>query len=297
MTFYYPTSFETLQKWANENNMPAMQARTHFAQYVVLHAVAASRTLRGFLVLKGGNALDFVWQPNRSTQDLDFSADLVVDNLGAEVDRLKGLFVPALAPADPTFGVLCRLASIKQEPPGADKTFVTYRLQIAYALPDQGSLRNHMERDPKFPGSQFVKVEISINEPICADERIDISGTEGRLYLRVSTREDIVAEKLRALLQQPIRNRTRRQDLLDIAVILRVGAPLDGDRVAEFLQRKAAARDVPVSWAAFHAPEIMDRARQDYAALAETTRLLFVPFDEARDLFYAFVGTLPIPAQ
>lgn len=49
MTFYYPTSFVKLQEWANENNMPAMQARTHFAQYVVLHVVAASRTLRGFL--------------------------------------------------------------------------------------------------------------------------------------------------------------------------------------------------------------------------------------------------------
>ncbi len=112
-----------------------------------------------------------------------------------------------------------------------------------------------------------------------------------------ASENNMPAMQARVHLQQPIRNRTRRQDLLDIAVILRMGTPLDGDRVAEFLQRKTAARDVPVSRATFHAPEIIDRASQDYAALAETTRLLFVPFDEARGLLYAFVETLPISAQ
>lgn len=55
----------------------------------------------------------------------------------------------------------------------------------------------------------------------------------GSLPLRVSTAEDIVAEKLRALLQQALRNRTRRQDLLDIAALLRAGVPLDPARVAD----------------------------------------------------------------
>jgi len=293
----YPTSFAGLLAWANAHNMPPVRARTRFAQYVALHAIAGSRVLRGFLVFKGGNALDFVWQPNRSTQDLDFSADLIVADLGAELGRLRGLFAAALAGTEREFGVLCRVAGIRQEPPGADKTFVTYRVQIAYALPDQDPLRRRMERDPKYPGAQFIKVEISINEPICADARVDLPGAEGGWYLRVSTREDIVAEKLRALLQQPIRNRTRRQDLLDIAVLLRAGVPLNRAQVAEFLLRKAAARAVPVSRAAFHVPEIMERARQDYDALVDTTRNLFVPFDEARDLLYALVDYLDIPAM
>lgn len=259
----------------------------------MLRAVASSRNLSGFLVFKGGNALDFMWQPNRSTLDLDFSSTHAVTDLAHEADDLKALFTRALTVVGADFGVLCRVANIKREPPGLDKTFVTYHLQIAYALPDQEPLRRRMEINPAFPGSQFIKIEISINEPICADTYIDIEGTN---LLRVSTIEDIVAEKLRALLQQPIRNRTRPQDLLDIAVVLRTDTSLDLASVADFLLRKAAARNVPVSKAAFRQVEIMERASHGYAELAQTTRSLFIPLADARILLYDLVDTLAIPS-
>jgi hypothetical protein len=38
--------------------------------------------------------------------------------------------------------------------------------------------------------------------------------------LRIATLEDIVGEKLRAILQQPVRNHSRAQDVFDIAVDL-----------------------------------------------------------------------------
>lgn len=113
--------------------------------------------------------------------------------------------------------------------------------------------------------------------------------------MRVATIEDIVAEKLRALLQQPIRNRRRMQDLLDIAVILQERAALDRQRVATFLLRKAEARAVPVSRAAFHDPDVVNRAHADYDELATTTRLRFVSFDEALTLLHAFVEQLDLP--
>jgi len=287
----YPQSFQGLQAWAKANNIPADLAKLRFAQYVILRAITNSRSLSGFLVFKGGNALDFMWQPNRSTLDLDFSIARVVLDLGHEADNLRELFTRALGAIGPQFGVLCRVATVKQEPAGSNKTFVTYRVQIAYALPDQEPLRRRMEVRPEWPGSQHIKVEISINEPICADEQIDIAGTN---LLRVSTIEDIVAEKLRALLQQPIRNRTRPQDLLDIAVILRTETPLDHYKVADFLLRKADARNIPVSKSAFYDVEIMGRANAGYDELKKTARTLFIPFEEARDLLYAFVDTLTI---
>jgi predicted nucleotidyltransferase component of viral defense system len=139
---------------------------------------------------------------------------------------------------------------------------------------------------------QIVRVEISNNEPICAATTFDLE--QGR-QLRICTLEDIVAEKLRALLQQTIRNRERRQDLLDIAVILEAGQPLDRDNVATFLIEKARARDVPVSRAAFRDPEIARRASADYDELAATTRVRFIPFDEAWNALIAFVDELDIP--
>jgi len=137
----------------------------------------------------------------------------------------------------------------------------------------------------------MIPVDISLNEPICADQLVDMQAT---FPLRVSTVEDIVAEKLRALLQQKIRNRHRRQDLLDIAVTLDANPHLDRKLVAGFLLRKAAGRNIPVSRAAFHDPEIAERAAVDYADLQSTTRTAFVPLQDALDKLYEFVDALPI---
>ena len=69
---HYPTRFLDIDAWSRENGVSRDEASRRFIQYVVLAAFAQSRSLRESLVFKGGNALDFVWQPNRSTLDLDF---------------------------------------------------------------------------------------------------------------------------------------------------------------------------------------------------------------------------------
>ena len=56
--------------------MGMSEARRRFAQYAVLRAIASLARLSELLVFKGGDALDFGWSPNRSTIDLDFSADM-----------------------------------------------------------------------------------------------------------------------------------------------------------------------------------------------------------------------------
>ncbi len=100
-----------------------------------------------------------------------------------------------------------------------------------------------------------------------------------------------MAEKLRALLQQPIRNRHRRQDLLDIAIILQAHPDFDRAAVANFLCRKVGERNVPVSRAAFRDPDIAARVSQEYAGLESTTRRAFIPLEQALDMLYAFVDT------
>ena len=142
------------------------------------------------------------------------------------------------------------------------------------------------------PSPNVVPVEISINEPICAESTLRI-GPDIPL-LRISSIEDIVAEKLRALLQQPIRNRQRPQDLLDITVILR-NTPLDPATVGRYLALKGAARDVATTRSAFRDPELTRRTRIGYAELEATTRVLFIPFDEAMADLLTFIDTLPLP--
>lgn len=71
--------------------MNVNEGRVRFAQYAILRAIAYSDRLSRILVFKGGNALDFVWHPNRSTQDLDFSADMDLIDLDRVLPNFENL--------------------------------------------------------------------------------------------------------------------------------------------------------------------------------------------------------------
>ncbi len=288
----YPRRFAEIRAWSEVNNIPVAEARVRFAQYGVVCGVARSSSLRQSLVLKGGNALDFVWQPNRSTADLDFSFDPTIGSAHLDSERLTMALSRGLAAVAPDLGLVLAVHRLRQNPPGADKTFITYEARIGYALQDASRLRQRMAHGE--PSPNVIRLDISVNDPICEARYMAIDEANS---LRVATIEDIVAEKLRALLQQPIRNRERRQDLLDIAIILQGERTLDRERVSAFLLEKAAARDVPVSRAAFREPEVKRRAGADYDELEVTTRVAFIPFDAAYRSLLAFVEELDIPER
>ena len=291
-TLDYPTSFGEIAAWAKKGRVPLPEARQRFAQYTILRSVASSASLRELLVFKGGNALDFVWSPNRSTRDLDFSVDMSNPRSQDLVEpELEALLSRALAISEGELGVVMAVHSVKRQPPGEGKTFITYTANVGYALPDDPRNRTRLEADQ--PSMYVIPIEISINEPICADESLAL---DGRRFLRVSTLEDIVAEKLRAFLQE-IRNRYRPQDLLDIAHVLRQDSPLDRDDVSRFLLKRAVARNVPVSRAAFRDPELAERASHGYDELRDTIRGDFVPFDEALQRLQDLVAELDIPEE
>jgi predicted nucleotidyltransferase component of viral defense system len=290
----YPTSFGAISAWAKENGVGVREARLRFAQYGVLRGIASSASLRQLLVFKGGNALDFIWDPNRSTLDLDFSVDMSkLENRDLVEAELEALLSTGLSARD--LGMRFGVHSVRRQPPGEGKTFVTYTARIGYALPDDPHNRTRLEAGE--PSTYVVPVEVSINEPIGADQSVVLGA--GRRSLRVSTPEDIVAEKLRAFLQQKqeIRNRERPQDLLDIAHLLRRNTPLNLGDVSRFLLRKAEARNVSVSKAAFRDPELAERAHYGYEELRDTVRGDFVPFDEALRSLHGLVEELDIPEE
>jgi predicted nucleotidyltransferase component of viral defense system len=284
----YPTSLRGIEGWARSNGMTVAEAQFRFAQYGILQAVAGSRALSQVLAFKGGNALDFFWQPNRSTRDLDFSSR--DSTLTAE--WLRVTLTPSLDLVSRSTGVLYRVQKMERQPPGPDRSFITFDGKIGYALPDDR--RNRLLIQQGKVSKATVPFEVSLNEPICRIVEVDIASSN---LLQVCQLEDIVAEKLRALLQQPLRNRHRPQDVLDICVVARENPGLDLDLTAEFLLEKAKARDVPVSRAAFHQEEIRRRASEGYSELRETTRNAFVEFEEAFASVLSLVDRLPLPHQ
>jgi predicted nucleotidyltransferase component of viral defense system len=287
----YPRSFNDLARWATSNGVTIEEARRRFIQHILLCAIASVRPLRQGLVFKGGNALDFVLQPNRSTLDLDFSVDMTTGSFPLDAGSIETLLGRGLHVVSTRFDVALAIHSVRQHPPGTGRTFATFEARVGYALPDERQLIIRMANNQTSP--HVLPIEVSINEPIVDSTVFSIR--DDYPQLRISTLEDIVGEKLRALLQQPIRNRNRRQDLLDIAVVVQANPAIDRAIVAAALQTKAEARHVPVSRAAFHAPAMIDRTEAGYADLAATTRVVFIPFDEALAIVLRLVDELAIP--
>lgn len=282
----YPVSVDDIGPWARTNRRPLEEARARFAQYGVLCAISRSRSLRGCLVFKGGNALDFLWQPNRSTRDLDFS---IVDGGTITHEQIEGPLRRALQSVERELGILYNLNKVEQRPPGEKKTFRSYEVTIGFAFPTDSTSTRKRLREGYSP--RVIPLDISTNDPVCDMTEMQLNLSD---RIQVCTLEDIAAEKLRALLQQPIRNRNRRQDVLDLALIL-PREDLDLGSVASYLSKKSQARGITPTRTAFRSAEIMKRALFEYHELAATTREQFLPFDEAWQIVLQVVDQLDMP--
>lgn len=287
----FPTSFTDIGDWAKNADVPVAEARIRYAQYHLLHAIAGSRQLREVLVFKGGNALDFVLEPNRSTTDLDFTLNALSGQSLPNADALERQLQTTFEQASVHSDLLMEMNPFKQQPPGNEKTRHSFVVRVGYAMRDELGVRQRMQRGLR--SSRVIPIEISGNDVVGDSQLMRIS--PGMPQIRVATAEDIIAEKLRALLQQPIRNRTRRQDVLDIAVMLKRRSDFDLEALAEYMDKKCRARDIEPSRSSFQNPEIKRRAQVEYDELRHSTRVLFIPFEEAWELVIELVKSLPIP--
>lgn len=278
MSIKFPTHPAEIQIWARQEAVSLPEAARRYAQYLILRAISESNPLRSSLIFKGGNALEFVYLPNRGTVDLDFSFVEPETNIPALMESVRSQLEEAMNQRVDGLGTVLRLQGIRQNPKGKHFTRSTLKANVAYALPDQPRQRERLFNGQT--GANIVPVEMTVNEIVCDWKEVMIA--KGTTPLQVATPEDIVAEKLRAMLQQKARNRTRRQDILDIASIwASENHVLQTSLVSDFLIRKSEAREIHPSRSAFLDPEIRARSEVAYADLADTTRYTFIPFDEA----------------
>jgi predicted nucleotidyltransferase component of viral defense system len=283
----YPASTEEIDRWRKRTGTSAEEARRRYIQYVVLELVASDPILARSVVFKGGNALRFAYGSERSTMDLDFSARETLPDDDSEI-RARLDHALRLAPA--RFRVKARCQRIRRNPPGREKTLSTYQITIAYLLATDSKYKNfdNMKTIPS-----VLDLEISLNEVVCEIGRVRLRGDGGELV--VCSIEDILAEKLRALLQQPIRNRSRPQDVFDIAGALRrFGDALDLSKISRFLLEKSRARDIDARKGRFD-DSIKSRAAVDYVDQLGPTVPELIPFEEAWAEVSGLVSRLEIP--
>jgi len=105
---------------------------------------------------------------------------------------------------------------------------------------------------------------------------------------------DLVAEKFRALLQQPLRKRNRRQDVYDLAMLsARPASSSVKADILESLRRKSRARGIEPTPASMSDPEIKSRAGADYLSLQDEIPGPLPDFEIAFTTVLQFYHSLP----
>jgi len=209
----YPISLAEIEKWRREQGASIAEANSRFMEFVILHCFAANELLRSSVALKGGNALRLIYQTPRSTKDLDFSVD--GNGVPDESEHLREALDRALRRAEQRFGVRAKCQRVKRKPRSPNATRPTYDIGVGYQLPSDRYYHNFMDRNVR----TVIPLEITFFDRVCDVSSHTLCPDEDE-SIRVCTLEDIVAEKLRALLQQKLRNRHRWQDVFDIAHLM-----------------------------------------------------------------------------
>ncbi|MCU0973860.1 MAG: nucleotidyl transferase AbiEii/AbiGii toxin family protein [Burkholderiales bacterium] len=264
-----------LKEWV-QDAPDARQRELRQAVHTILVAVTQFRQSGLQVVMKGGILLAVEYDGDRYTKDVDFSTRALVAEIPPE--RFADTLNEALAAASQSldYGLDCRVQSRALIPPGEDRSWPTLQLKVGYAPLTDGSRHGRFSRGQ---ATDTVAVEISYNEVITDSEWLELG--DG-VTVEASTLVDLVAEKFRAMLQQPIRNRVRRQDAYDLYCLLEAhGNELERVRTAvrDALILKSEGRGIEVRPDSLRDPEIERRSRAEYPQLADEIRRALPEFE------------------
>ena len=105
-----------------------------------------------------------------------------------------------------------------------------------------------------------------------------------------------LAEKLRSLLQQPIRRRNRRQDVYDIHLLLRSSMALSGQDLQSIhavLLQSCRSKQIEPTKGSLDDEQVILLARKGYESLVDDIDGDLPPFDEAMAAVQVLYRSLP----
>lgn len=278
--------------WVRDS--PAGEAEFRRAVHCILEAVAGDERLRELLCMKGGILMALHYASPRFTTDIDFSTPQAFDPdvEGEVIDRLRaGL---ADAPEKLGYDIDCRMQGYDVQP-NRSRTFVNINIRVGYA----GKGTPQHKRLMAGMAPNIISIDYSFKETIPQVEVVEIGDDD---TLRVYALTTLVAEKFRSLLQQPIRNRNRRQDVYDLNFLMNERPSLlevsAREAVLADLVVKCADRDIVPTPASFEDPQIREMAKAEYNTLAaELPAGQLPPFDDIFQRVSEYYRSLPWPQK
>ena len=283
-----------IRAWVEAAINDPLRYRDRQMTEIVLSTIGIAPNLGASLILKGGTLMALAFGSQRLTGDIDFTADVEPGDFDQDLTQELNALLPKTAIQLGYLDLVCRVQSIKKMPRSEnfeDHSFPALLVRIGSAMrrtPEERALA--LGRAPR-----VVQVEISFRDQVYTSQSLLLSG--GGAAVRAFTLHEIIAEKLRALLQQPIRKRYRRQDVYDIAFLLDGRALDDDDRklIHQTLIDKCATRDIHPDFFSMENPEVIRRAQADWDTLKLEVSDL-PSFEERYAIVLDFYKSLSWPA-
>lgn len=258
-----------LSDWTAEAASDPLTELERHATEVFLAALGMTATCKDKIYLKGGILVGAIYASGRNTADMDFSTTIepsedFAELLGSEL----GSAFPGAAIALGLPDLRLKMQSVKFRP--RKDTFVEAdfpAISVKFAYARAGSKQETALQAGTC--GDVLYADISFNKPITCVQSVIMMGSEASIL--AYSLMDLVAEKLRALLQQVTRDRYRRQDVFDLHFLL---TEARADRLAKdsllgcFLE-KCRSRGIEPNVDSLDDPEVWRRAESEWETLAQ----------------------------
>ncbi len=260
------------------------------AVHTILSGIAFDKSLKASMILKGGILLAIRYKSHRYTKDIDFSTEkklggnITADSIRESLDNSLAQMVEVL-----DYGLDCRVQSSKLQPKDPKYKYPSIKIKIGYAY--KGTPKH--KRLEVLQSPDTISIDYSLNEATPNIVDLTLTIDEGVLAYSLT---DLIAEKYRSLLQQVLRNRTRRQDVYDLNLLIGMLDKVDDferTKILECLISKSNAREIEPDINSFDDPELKDRAQREYQTLEDEIDGDLPDFEELFQTVYKFYKSLP----
>ena len=249
-----------IEEWVN-SALEETVLELRQAMHTIITAIGRSKYLYQRMMVKGGVLLAIKYRSTRHTKDVDFSTSEKYDTFDQKtfLDELEYNLITAVEKLP--YDLDCSIQSVELSP-NKGGTFPTLQINIGYAY--KGTRRHVRLRSKSCPTT--IQIDYSFNEK---NVDVDCVEIEDDTRIKAYSLADLVGEKFRAILQQPGRNRIRRQDMYDIYWLVsnQFLDHVDTVQILQSLLIKAESRGLKVDISSIHDPEVARRSQVEYGTL------------------------------
>lgn len=232
---------------------------------LILNAIAAKSPLNRKMFLKGGILMGLAYDSPRQTVDIDLTTSLKAENDTDEWIREQlDEELPRVADRLGYDKLVTAVQSAKWQRGGFPETaeFPALRVKVGYAR--RGT---NQEKALKMGrAANVIGIDISFNEHLGHIQILEITGGQELFAYGLA---DLIAEKYRAVLQQVARNRSRRQDIFDLDLLIsgnEIGDKLRTQILEVFIE-KCRSRHLEPTQASLGVPEVKERSGAEWKTM------------------------------